>query len=507
MPAQATDASAKPDQGLGEALRRLTGASAIYGLGSILMRGLNLLLLPLYTRYLSKGDYGIVSLCATIMAILGVVYPLGLQGALTRVYYSARDLEDRRARSGTIWSTILLFAGAVALVINQTGPILAGWLVPDVPFHPYIRLALWTAYFATFSLVPLVLLQIKERPFAYVLTSTGTSLFTAAAVVGGVVGLRMGAYGYLLGGLIGAMAGAVPYTWLALRNVTPGLRWSLLQPALRYGLPLVPHALATWILELSDRVLLARFASMADVGVYSVGYQLGSAMSLPIAAFTAAWVPFLFKSAATDGSAADHRLARLATYYAAVLCSIALGWALVVRHAIGIIAAPAFHDAARVSPWVIAGYVFNGLYILPIGLLFWRERTSLIPLVTLVAGTVNVAMNLLLLPRFGMIAAAWSTCVAYGVMLCLAWRAGRQVYAFPYEHRRLATIVLLALALYGTATVISLPDPRLEMASQAALWLLYPVGLFLLGTFEPSEVAAVFAFFQGRKREKRSTAG
>ena len=65
-------------------------------------------------------------------------------------------------------------------------------------------------------------------------------------------------------------------------------------PALAFSLPLVPHALAGWALEMSDRAILTRLLPLHDVGVYSLGYQLGAAMGLVTTAFNAAWVPFLF---------------------------------------------------------------------------------------------------------------------------------------------------------------------------------------------------------------------
>ena len=154
--------------GVRAALRKLVGASAVYGLGSVLVRGLAFLLLPVYTRHLTPAEYGIVALAVTCTVVLGLVYPLGLRGAVSRTWYDDATLGERRERVGTLWIAMLLAAAAMALALDRTGPGLAAALLPDVPFHPYLRLAVWTAFLGVLGIVPLVLLQAQERPRAQI---------------------------------------------------------------------------------------------------------------------------------------------------------------------------------------------------------------------------------------------------------------------------------------------------------------------------------------------------
>ncbi len=196
--------------GVGSALRKLVGASAVYGLGSVLVRGLAFLLLPLYTRYLSPAEYGIVALTVTCTVVLGLLYPLGLRGAVSRTYYEGGTVEERRERVGTLWIAMILSAAAMALLLDRAGPSLAAALLPEVPFHPYLRLAVWTAFLGVLGLTPLVLLQAQERPLAFVLLTLWTALATTAATVWLVV-KGGGAAGYLQGALVGAGLAAIPY--------------------------------------------------------------------------------------------------------------------------------------------------------------------------------------------------------------------------------------------------------------------------------------------------------
>lgn len=492
--------------GVRAALRKLVGASAVYGLGSVLVRGLAFLLLPLYTRYLSPAEYGIVALAITCTVVLGLLYPLGLRGAVSRMWYEEGSLEERRERIGTLWIAMVLAAGAMALALDRAGPWLAGVLLPEVPFHPYLRLAVWTAFLGVLGIVPLVLLQAQERPRAYVVLSVGTALGTTALTVWLVV-RGGGAEGYLRGALIGAAVAAVPYLALTFRQVRPVWRGGVLLPALAFGLPLVPHAVAGWALEMSDRAILTRFLPLSDVGVYALGYQLGAAMGLLTGAFNAAWVPFLFGALKEEAEAAHPRLARLVTYYAFALCFVGLGWSLLVEHALPLLAGAGFQEAHRITPWVVGGYVLSGLYLVPTNLLFWRRRTTVIPLVTVVAGAVNVGLNLWLVPRYGSIAAAWSTLVAYALLLLLTWWSAERLLRFPYEYRRLGLMAGLALTLFLAGRLLPFPNPALEVAGRVLLWLTFPFGLLALGALDRAELAVLTRFLRGGKRAPAERTG
>jgi O-antigen/teichoic acid export membrane protein len=476
------------------ALRSLAGASFTYGLGSVIARGLNFALVPLYTRFLSPTDYGVMSLTVTVIAVLGVLYPLGLHSAVTRSYYGEGSEEERRRRVGTLALTVLLASTVLALLLNWLGPALARRALPQVPFDPYLRLGVWTAYLMVFGLVPLVLLQVQERPKAYVLITVCASVAASAlAVTFGVV-YGKGAYGVLLGGLLGAALAAGPYLWLTFRNVPLTLDWPVLVPALAFSLPLIPHAFASWALEMSDRTVLSRYVPLGDVGLYALGYQLGAAMGLLNAAFNSAWVPFLFRSLAEEGSAAHRRLTRVATYYVWSLCFVGLGWSLLVKHAIVLVAGPAFREAYHVTPWVVGGYICSGLYLIPANLLFWKSATRIIPVITIGAGALNVGLNLWLVPRVGYIAAAWSTLAGYGSMLIFAWWAARRICPFPYEYRRLGLALGLTIGLLLAGSSLPYPNAAVEALVRTGLWLSFVPGLIGLGAIDSAELAVLAGY-------------
>ncbi|HEU4682253.1 MAG TPA: lipopolysaccharide biosynthesis protein [Gemmatimonadales bacterium] len=467
--------------------RRLVDRSAVYALGLLLLRGMSLLLIPLYTRYLDRAEYGIVAVAVSVTAVLAVLGPISLHGALARLYFDAQSDADRKRVAGALWVATVLAAGLLTLLLDRVGEQWAAILLPDVPFQPYIRLAIWTAFLTTFGLIPLNLLQIQERPGLYVKVTVAGTLITTLCIIWLVVGRGMGAYGYVLGTFIGSALLAIPYTVLAARMSTLGLRWNVTRAALAYSLPLVPHALAGWVLELSDRALLQRFVPLTQLGLYSLGYQLASLLTMAATAINFAWTPYMYGVVRDRPETAPAELGRMTTYYVAVLCALGLGIALLGGDILRFLTEPAYHPAYQVVPLIVLGLVFSGLYLVPASLLFLKSKTGLIPLVTVAAGAVNVALLLWLAPRAGIMAGAWATAAGYAVMLLLVWLAARSVFRLPYEYGRIGTLLVAAAAIFLATQVLSLPPNAAGAAGRGALWLLFPMLLFLLGFFRPAE--------------------
>ena len=463
----------------------------VYGLGSVLLRGLSFFLLPLYTQYLTPADYGVLAIATSVTALLSVVYPLGLHGAVTRLYFEATEPGERRHRVGVIWATMVVVALAMTLVLHLAGGWLFDRLFIDVPFYPYGTLAVWTAFANMLGVVPLMLLQIEERPRRYVAFSGATTLVTAAAIIWFVVVNGLGATGYLLGALVGSAIMAGPYVALTLGRVHVTARWDVVQAALRYGLPLVPHGLASWTIELSDRAILQRFVSLAQLGLYSLAYQFGTIMNILASAINNAWIPFVFRRINEQGDAAKPRLARLSTYFAFALVWIGLGLSLLVEDAIAILTAPPFHAAAEFAPWIIFGCLFQSLYFVPGNLILARGRTSRIALATVLSGALNVALVLLLAPRFGVIAAAWATFASYFLLLVLAWAFGQESFPIPYEYGRLLRLAIAAGALFAVGSALVSESAPLRTLERLGLWVVFPAALAVLGFYERHELQAM----------------
>lgn len=472
-------------------IKSLAGQSIIYGLGGILPKIIGFLLIPLYTQFLSPADYGILALITSIGAVLSILYELGISGAVTRFYYDYLDKPDEmRAYIATIWVFLTGFAFAFSLLLTWQGDVLFSLLFKETPFYPYGLYIVWLSFFATADVIPLMLFRVREQATVYVVYTVSRFLISTVAIIYFVAYLQRGAVGSLEGQFLANLIYFIPFTWVTLRSAMPVLRRRFIKMTLRFSLPLVPHQLSGWALSISDRILLERYVSLDQLGLYSLGYRLAMVLDIILTSINMAWAPFFYRTASTEEDA-PHTIARITTYFTILMLSLSLPVALLAKDILVIMSNPAFHDAYQVVPVVVLAFIAHGFYYMLVNQLFYAKKTRNLPIYTIVAASINIGLNLLTLSQFGIMAAAWNTVVGYAVLAFLVYFESRQVYPVPYEFRRIG-IALLAFGLtFLISNQITIPNPYLDIIARTLAMLVFPIFLLLFRFFTPQEISGI----------------
>jgi len=471
---------------LGTELRRLGKHSAIYGFGGLVQRILAVLLLPVYTRYLSPSDYGIVETLIALTTVLVITLRLGITNAFFRFYFDRPDPEHRRLVLRTsFWFTMTM--ATLGLVVGAAFSREISSVLFGSADEAEVVAAAFVGLWAQMNYEQLTsLFRVEERSVAYVTASLANVAITIGATLALVVALDAGPLGVVVGNFTGTLL--VYAALVGYRREQLGLQFDrgLFREMNRFGMPLVPSALLLWVTNFSDRFFLVKLADTQEVGLYSVGVRIASAMALLLTAFRTAWPAFAYSI--EDDREAKRTYAFVLTYLVFLTTWVATGLALLSPWLVDWIAAPAFAESSRVvGPLAFAVVIFAGYVVMVIGVGRAR-RTQFNWVVTGAAAIVNVALNLILIPRYGMMGAAAATIAAYATMFAgMAWWAQR-IYPVPYQWRRVATAVAAGLALVAVG---KLAGGGLPVA--VALSLAYPLLLFLAGFYLPAERKAIGA--------------
>jgi len=471
---------------LGAELRRLGKHSAIYGLGGLVSRILAVLLLPLYTRYLSPSDYGKVETLIALSTVIGIVLRMGIHAAFFRFYFDSPAPEHRRL----VLRTSFWFTMAMATAGLVAGLILSGTIADLLfgsPDDSELVMASFVGLWAGMNYEQLTsLFRVEERSVAFVTASLANILLTIGMTLLLVVALDQGPVGVIVGNFTGTLL--VYAALIGYRREQLGLQFDrrLLGEMNRFGVPLIPTALFLWVTNFSDRLFLVRLADTTEVGLYSVGVRIASAMVLLLTAFRLAWPAFAYSI--EDEREARRTYAYVLTYLVLLTTWVATGLALLSPWIVGWIAAPAFAESSRVvGPLAFAAVAFGAYIVVVIGVGRAR-RTQFNWVVTGAAAAVNIALNLILIPRYGMMGAAVATIAAYVTMFAgMAWWAQR-IYPVPYQWRRVGTAAAVGIVLVVAGKLLDA-----NLAISFVLALAYPLALALVGFYLPSERRAIGA--------------
>jgi O-antigen/teichoic acid export membrane protein len=471
---------------LGTELKRLGKHSAIYGLGGLVSRILAVLLLPLYTRYLSPSDYGKVETLIALTTVIGIVLRMGIHSAFFRFYFDSPEPEHRRRVLRTSFWFTMAMATAGLIVGVALSPQISDLLFGTTDDAELVAAA-FVGLWAGMNYEQLTsLFRVEERSTAFVAASLSNVLLTIGATLILVVALDKGPIGVIVGNFTGTLL--VYAALVGYRREQLGLQFDrgLLREMNRFGTPLVPTALFLWVTNFSDRLFLVWLADVTEVGLYSVGVRIASAMVLLLTAFRLAWPAFAYSI--EDEGEARRTYAYVLTYLVLVATWVATALALLSPWIVDWIAAPAFEESSRVvGPLAFAAVAFGAYIVVAIGVGRAR-RTQFNWVVTGAAAAVNIALNLLLIPPYGMMGAAVATVAAYmTIFVGMAWWSQR-IYPVPYQWRRVTTAAGAGIAL---AAVGKLAGGGLPVAF--LLVLAYPLALFLLGFYLPAERKAIGA--------------
>jgi len=427
---------------------RLIGNASVYVLGNMLQKALSFLLIPVYTRYLTPSDYGITGLATATGSVLAIVLGLGISGSVARHYYDYNNSPNRLRQYITAnFSFLAASAGILTLLLSWRGPFLWPRITSgQIPFSPYILIVLWTSYADVLTQTSLSLYRTRQRASAFMTAQLGSFALTLGATILLVVVLHMGARGQLLGSLIGAGATAVVLSVLLVRRwFCWSWNWQDVWIGLAFGLPLVPHGLASWALVAIDRFLLETRIPLAELGLYNLGYQIGLAMAVLVTSINLAWSPYYYNLMKTHPHP-EKRVRQVAEIYMAALGGVCMLGILFSREILLVIAPPQYQLASRYVPLILLSYLLNGYYYFVSMPLFYYKKTHLIPLLTMAAALINIALNLWWIPRSGAFGSAWATLVAYAAWLAIAYFLGRRYQRVNYSLRQFAVLNLLILA-------------------------------------------------------------
>jgi len=438
------------------------GALPALGLHTLVYLGASLashaasfLLLPVFTPRLSRAEYGIVEMTDAMLAFLLQLCGFQLNAALTRFHARAADERERGAVVATALAGVSLLTVFAALLLVLAARPAAAMLLDDPGQARLLRLVAVILCAMSAGELALSVLRAERRSLAAAGASLARLALELAAKIALVVGFGLGVLGVLLGHALAAalfLAGAL--AWLLRRFGARADRRLLAAMAL-YSAPMVLSGLCQLALHRADRFLLNTYYGLAATGLYGVGYKVGSVVNTAVlGAFLFVWYPFVF--GIREDRERRELLSRALLHVPVLICALSLPLALLAPEAVALLMDPKFHQAWRYVPVVLLAYVFWSAFQVAQTPFYVHGKTGRVPALVLAAAAVNLALNVLLLPLFGPMGAAFATLGAFAALALIAWRSALPLDGARFERRRLAwpagAWLAALLLLYGSPT-------------------------------------------------------
>lgn len=409
---------------------RLLKNIGLYAIGNALNGAIPFLLLPVLTVHLSQEELGILGNLELLIALFIPIVALNTGSALGRHFF---DLE-REAYQKLVFnfSLLLMLIGALALcMLSLFGPFFSFHF--EVPEN-----VLWTVGVIAISKqlleARLTIYRVLQKPVGFGvlrILSTGADLILSVILVVQV-------YNSWEGRIYGQLAAYAFFAFISLFLLFKN-NWmkvevskNSIRQLLQFGVPLIPHAVGGMLLTFGDRWVITKELGIEQAGIYFVGYQVGMLMSIIQNSFNQAWSPWFYQQLTTPSKSIKLKIVKATYVYGGglfVICGLAY---LCVPFLFQLFIGEDFQDAQQFVGWVLLGYTFSGIYKMMVNYLLFLKRTKTIGAVTLVVAAMNIILNFLLIPAFGIEGAAMATAASFLLQLFIVGGIAAKAYPMPW---------------------------------------------------------------------------
>jgi O-antigen/teichoic acid export membrane protein len=428
-----------------EALKKLRGESLVYGLGQAGGRAVQLLLVPVLTRLLDPGAFGVAELVMAYSQTAVLVLVCGMDGALARNFYREPDRAARIRMASSSLFFRLAVSSAVALLVWLLAAPLAAQLVGGDVYRKYIRIGAVTMPLTLIVLFGNDVLRVTFQPWKFITLNIAQTVLVAGASIWLVWARHLGVAGVLYGRLFGDGVSALLALVLVRHTIRPRFSRPALRRLLAYGAPTLPGQVAFGLVASMDRFFLQRTRTLEEVAVYAVAIKFFAVVNMGVSAFQLAYGPWAFAHA--ERPEGPGLFARAFGGFMAGACLVAIAAGAFAPEILRVLVPATYQRAAWPAACLVFAAVAQGSYTVAavgIGITF---RTWLLSVIACSAAAVSVAGCALLVPRFGAQGAAVATLMAFGVAALVTYRIAQRVHPLPYRGGRLITVFMIALAL------------------------------------------------------------
>lgn len=463
--------------------RQIVRHASVFGLGAILSRLASIVLLPLYTRYLHTADYGVIAIVDLTVNLLGIAGSAGVASAATREHFQ----HDAPEHIAGVWWTALAMVGTIATAIIVP-TFVARDMVAGIAFGDSLRNGGFYFALALPTLWVGIMINVLESYFRAQKASTllvtiglGRLLLNVTLNVVLLVRFDMGITAVLWGNLLTGVA-TVLVELAIFYGERRQLRFNrgLVQPYWRFGWPLMVFGFLSMMMHEADRYILSGFSNLEQVGLYSVAYQIGQGTNaMIIMPFLTIWGALVYEVARQPGRELVY--ARVFKHFAIGLALLLMLASLFAGPILQLISPPEYAPARRIVPIVCLAYLFFSLHEhFRVPALIANRTVAMLPVVALSVAA-NVLLNLLLIPRFGAMGAAWASVATFIVFSGAGLVRYRRIERYPYPFGAIGSALggmIATYAIFEVVVVARISSVPLQMSIAALIWMAWAGATF-----------------------------
>ena len=390
----------------------------LYAIGSQIPKVINLILLPILTQYLTANDYGIYGLAIAYISAMSAIKDLGMTQTMVNVFTNSKNtnrwLLFWKQQMGilTLWS--IVYSTLLALLIYFVFHKIVGEKI----FHFIGLIVLPTILFDLIIMFASRFYQLSLKPLPVTINTlvSGTVSLIISYIC--IVKLNLHYWGFFIASFVGSMTSAILYFYplFFIYKISPIFHFKKLQIVkyFKVALPTIPHNYSSYLLNASDRLILQYFSiPLSSLGKYNFAYTFGTYAELFGGAVGIAVGPIYMREYAKRNLLGQNNI-----YYLTIILQIIFSITLFIgslwmKEIFTILCKnKELQTSYDLGIIIIMGYAIRPLYWVTVNFLGYSEKTNQLWKISLIGGLINIILNLIFVPYYGVMASAISTLIS-----------------------------------------------------------------------------------------------
>lgn len=387
-------------------MNKLLTNTVIYTFGNILPQALNILLLPLYTRFMTPSEYGIVQSVTVLTTIFTIIFSLGMERSIYRLYYDFKNENNKKKYLGTLFISLSVTTGVGVFVSVFLREYLS-LIYKDINFYPYYVYAIAISSLSIFQLIPKIYLQVKEKARTFFFVSILQMLAQTLFTIWQVILLKNGAKGMLKGLVISNGILLPIFLYMQVKISAFSFEKHILQSSLKFSLPFIPGLISAWVINMADRIFIERYFSLNEVGIYSLAFKINSILILLTGGFFTAYNPHFYRVVAlNEQHSAKRKIFKINTIFLIGIIFIGFSMIYFSKEIVIGLFDKRYEEAYKILQILSLSTIISqatGLFNLQL----YQEKKTLQPTFIIIMGAIlTIIINRIITSQYGMYGAA-----------------------------------------------------------------------------------------------------
>ena len=469
-------------------LKSTAKSSFIYGIGNLSTKLIGLILLPLYTRVLPVGEFGMLAMLETSSQILITVFGLNLYNAFLRWYWEKEYSEMRNSLFFTVLIFLFTISSVMALSFVGASKTLSALLLNNSQYYQLIRLMVITAAFEIIGVIPLTLMRIQERPVLFISSNIIKFTVNLALTIFFIVGLKHRIEGIYEAQIIGNIVFFVFLSGYILKHIEPKFNRKALREMLSFSMPLVLASIAGIFLNITDRYALKFMDGLDKLGSYQFGFKIANAIKVIVLnSISFALSPIIYKIIDEKGSK---------RFYSKILTYMGFGVMIIVMTVsfygkeLSMILAnnKEYWSAYTIIPVLAFGLFFSSLRDTVFIGLNISKKTKISAAIIITVSALNIVLNITFIWLFSSMGAAIATALSQFLYLILVWKFSQKYLYIPFELIKILKIFITGIVLTVFAMFANKLPLIAAVIAKLSLLVAFPFVLYFWNFFEKIEL-------------------